>query len=82
MISPAQKEKIISVLGQHYSGEIIKHLNDNEIFNSDGKPFSNSGIRNIVNGLRPHLIVETEIANLMQYKIAAQKKLQKKFQNL
>ena len=82
MISPEQKEKIITVLGNHYSTEIIQHLNDKEIFNSNGKTFSPAGIRNIVNGLRQNLIVETEIANLLQYKIVTQKKLQKKFQNI
>lgn len=82
MISPEQKDKIISILGNHYSGEIILHLNEKEIFNSDGKPFSNSGIRNIVNGLRTNLVVETEIANLLQYRTKLQTKLEKKFQNI
>jgi len=82
MINTEQKEKIITVLGNHYSNVIIQHLNEKQIFNSDGKPFSTSGIRNIVNGLRSHLIVETEIANLLQYRLKQQSKLDKKYQNI
>jgi len=78
MINKKLKEKIIRVLGAHYTGPILQHLAEKEVLNSEGKPYSRQSIRNIVGAVndRENLVVEGHIIDLLalkQRKIKLQK---------
>lgn len=51
MIKKSQKIKIKKVLGNHYSKPILSYLNDNNIMNKYGLPYTSSSIiNNVMNG--------------------------------
>ena len=77
MIKPSDKKIIIATIGNHYSGEIIEHLNKKKIYNTKGKPFSPDSIRAIVNGIDPNERVEKAIITYVVQKKARKAKTQK-----
>lgn len=66
MITEKEKKRIIEVLGKHYSNKIIEYLQTKGIVNAKGQAFSQTSIRQIVNGFdgnnKP---VELEILKLV-----------------
>ena len=81
MIQPIEKEKIIQVLGNHYTPKILQHFEEKEITNSKNKPFSSESIRNIVCG-EENLEIEFQIMDFVIKEEKRQKKLLQKRQNL
>lgn len=61
MITEEEQKRVIDVLGKHYSGKIIAHLNKKEIVNTDGNAFSPESIRLFVGGHRENETVEFAI---------------------
>lgn len=81
MIQPIEKEKIIQVLGNHYTPKILQYFEEKEITNSKNKPFSSESIRNIVCG-EENLEIEFQIMDFVIKEEKRQKKLLQKRQNL
>lgn len=82
MITPQIKNKIIEYLGQQYTGAIIKHLIDNQIYNSVGNPYSSNSITNFVNGYQSNYDVTNAILELLETKKKEAKKRLKKLEKL
>ena len=66
MITPAQKEKIVEVLGKHYSRKILVHLMLNDLKTRSGRNFRPLYIRQLIGGFEENLIIEDEIFELVE----------------
>lgn len=66
MITTQQKEQIISILGKHYSPEIINYLEYKNIKPLRADSFSSIIIQNIMNGATENLLVENAILDLTE----------------
>ena len=75
MIQEAQKQIIIETFGPVYTPPLIDRLTKNKIYNSKGRPFSQSSIRMIVCGNKPNIAIEKEIMKITIAEKQEQKQL-------
>lgn len=61
MITKSQKNKIIKILGNHYSSLVMDYLNDHSILNKHGKPYTDAAIIRNVMGGQSHSEIEKAI---------------------
>lgn len=61
MINAKEQRIIIEVLGKHYSTMIALHLQSKGFVNAKNEMYSNSSIRQFVNGIVENIAIEMEI---------------------
>ncbi|MCH2197050.1 hypothetical protein [Kordia sp.] len=71
MITKKQHEKLRSILGYHYTEDVLKILKERSITNRKGTPYGSSMIRNVYNGLNENENIEKAIFDLCEQKIKA-----------
>jgi hypothetical protein len=67
MITKNQAKKIKDILGHRYTSVILKYLEENNIKNSKGMPYTSESIRVVMNGFSPNERLEVQIYNAVFY---------------
>lgn len=73
MISKSQKNKIIKVLGNHYSSLVMDYLNAHSIRNKHGKPYTDAAIIRNVMGGQSHAEIEKAIFAVVEIELQKKK---------
>lgn len=74
MISKFDKERLVRYLGSHYSHKVSQRLQHIGIVGRNGKPYSSTAVRTIIN-TRNHQDIEQAVVALIS-ETETQKKLQ------
>ncbi len=69
MITAAQRNKMKKVFKTGYSKEVKKLLEEKEIWNKKGLPFSNSYVTHVFNGRNTNIDIEEAIIELYQKRL-------------
>lgn len=82
MIKPIEKQRIIKVLGKHYTKPILNELARKKILNGKNEPFLAENIRKIVAGTWENASIEIAVLQLVKKTENAKKRQDEKRKKL